>query len=278
MTPADLARRLAGLPLVALTGAGCSTDSGIPDYRSPGRPQRTPIQGPAFARHAHVRARYWARSLIGWPRFAAAAPNAAHMALARLEKAGALRDLLTQNVDGLHQRAGSGAVVELHGALRRVRCAACGEITDRHDLQPRLESLNPAVCAWRDASLDPARAAESRPDGDAELPDDLVSAVTAPPCLRCGGDLRPDVVLFGENLPPERSAAALAAVDRAGALIAAGTSLQVWSGYRLVRRAAERQIPILLLNRGPTRADDLATWKIEAGVGEWLEGFAGASG
>ncbi len=271
--------RLRGLPLAALTGAGCSTDSGIPDYRSPGRQARTPIQGPAFVRDPAVRARYWARSLAGWPRFAAAAPNAAHLALADLERRGALSALLTQNVDRLHRRAGSRSVLELHGALEDVRCLGCGDQTDRAGLQPRLEAENPAICDWiarQEAIRALQIAAQQAPDGDADLPDALIAGVVAPDCRRCGGVLKPDVVFFGDNLPPERTQAASLAIDSAGALIVLGTSLQVWSGWRLVRRAAERRLPILILNRGPTRGDDLATWKVEAGVAEGMAAMISA--
>lgn len=253
---------LAGRRFVALTGAGLSTDSGIPDYRSPGRPARRPIQGPEFRRDPAVRARYWARSAVGWLRLREAAPNAAHAALAAAEARG-LGLLITQNVDGLHQAAGSRRVIELHGALADVVCLGCGAVEPREQVQRRLLAANPGLVTL----------AAAAPDGDADVepPPDL----QVPACGACGGVLKPDVVFFGENVPAERVAAAYAAVDAAEALLVAGTSLTVWSGYRFVRRAAERGVPVVLVNRGPTRGDPLATVRVDAGVGEVLPALIG---
>ena len=256
---------LAGRAVVALTGAGCSTDSGIPDYRSPGRPQRRPIQHQEFLRSEAARARYWARSAVGWPRFRRAAPNLSHHALADLERAGLLRGVLTQNVDGLHHAAGSGRIVELHGALRDVRCLGCGQRSGRDDLQLRLESLNPG-CAQPSV--------EEAPDGDAELTPD--AGFRVPECLACGGVLKPDVVFFGDNVPPARLAEARALFDEAEALLVAGSSLTVFSGYRFVRWASERGVPVLILNRGPTRGDPLAAQTWDAALAESLPALAAA--
>lgn len=257
---------LRGRRWVALTGAGMSTDSGIPDYRSPGRPPTNPIQGPAFDRDPAVRVRYWARSMRGWPALRAAVPNAAHHALVEAERAG-LELVLTQNVDGLHGAAGSRAVVELHGALVGVVCRGCAAWTSRDAVQARLEALNGPAGAF----------AAVRADGDAELPAPGTEAHVDPPgpfhvpdCERCGGILKPDVVFFGDNVPAARVAAAYAAIDTTEAVLVAGSSLTVWSGYRFVRRAAERGIPVVVVNRGPTRGDPLATVRIDGPLGEVL--------
>lgn len=271
--PPDLAQAralLSGRRAVVLTGAGMSTESGIPDYRSPGRPQRTPIQGPAFKRDPLVRARYWSRSLVGWPRMSLAAPNEAHLALAHAEADGHLGWLITQNVDRLHTRAGSRAVTELHGALADVVCLTCGDRTDRDALQVRLVSDNPDA---QPVGADAEEAPEAAPDGDAEVA--LLSDFRVPACLRCGGVLKPDVVFFGENVPPQRVARAMAEVDAAEVLLVAGSSLTVWSGYRFVRRAAERGIPVVIVNRGATRGDPLATVRVDAGLTEVLPSLWG---
>lgn len=268
--PAEAVRALAPLlsrgPFAVLTGAGVSTDSGIPDYRSPGRPARTPIQHRQFVESEAWRRRYWARSLVGWPRFSAARPNATHAALAALEGAGWLTGLVTQNVDGLHQAAGSRDVVELHGALGRVRCLGCGAIGARDALQERLAARNP--------DLDP-RAFEARPDGDAELDDPAIARVEVVACERCEGVLMPDVVFFGGSVPKATVDAAMARIDAARALLVLGTSLAVFSGYRFVRRARERGVPIVIVNRGPTRGDPDATLKFEAPLGVVVPALAG---
>jgi NAD+-dependent protein deacetylase sirtuin 4 len=251
--------------VVALTGAGCSTESGIPDYRGVDTPPRAraPIQHREFVDKEANRRRYWARSLLGWPRLAAAQPNAGHYALAALEHARVIEGVITQNVDGLHGAAGSREVVELHGALARVRCLACGEITPRTVLQDRLLAANPN---W------PARArmATIAPDGDVDLPDELVEGFALVACTSCAGVLMPDVVFFGGSVPRATLDAAWALFERAELLLVIGSSLTVFSGYRFVRRAAERNVPIAILNRGPTRGDAHAQLRIDARCGDAL--------
>lgn len=260
---------LRGRRLAVLTGAGCSTESGIPDYRGEGtrRRARNPIQYRAFVTDAAVRARYWARSTLGWPRFAKARPNPGHYALARLEQAGLLVGLITQNVDRLHHRAGSRRVLELHGSLATVRCLTCGHAIDRDAFQQWLLELNPG---WS------AHAAELAPDGDADLPDELTTRFRVPDCPRCGGILKPDVVFFGENVPRERVEAARRIVAAADVLLVAGSSLAVYSGYRFVLEAARQRKPIALVNLGPTRGDALATLRLEGRTGEVLPRLAAA--
>ncbi len=256
----DAVAALRGRRLVALTGAGCSTDSGIPDYRGPGTRDRArnPVQYRAFLDDAGARQRYWARSMLGWPRFSAAAPNDGHRAFVDLERAGALRGLITQNVDRLHHAAGSARVVELHGALAEVVCLGCGAIEAREALQDRLTRLNPR---W-DADV------ELAPDGDAELAQ--VDGFRVAPCLACGGVLKPRVVFFGENVPRPTVDAAFALLDEGDALLVAGSSLTVYSGFRFVRRAVERGVPVVIVNLGPTRGDPLATVCVDAPLGATL--------
>jgi NAD+-dependent protein deacetylase sirtuin 4 len=262
---AELVDLLRDRRVVVLTGAGCSTESGIPDYRGPDTPprKRPPIQHREFVDHEHVRRRYWARSLLGWPRLAAARPNAGHLALAGLERAGIITGLITQNVDGLHQRAGSRAVVELHGALARVRCLACGARTARDAVQARLRAANPS---WNEH----ARRIEIAPDGDAELADELVAEFRVVACTACGGVLMPDVVFFGGSVPRDTLDAAWQTFDHAEVLLVVGSSLAVFSGYRFVRRAAERAIPVVIINRGPTRGDEHAVLRVDAQAGPTL--------
>ncbi len=255
-----LVELLRGRAIVALTGAGCSTESGIPDYRGATTPprKRPPIQHREFVDRADARQRYWARSLIGWPKLAAARPNAGHLALAALPLAG----LITQNVDGLHQAAGSAGVVELHGAIARVRCLGCDARTTRAELQARLLDANPR---WRDAP-----AGEAAPDGDIDLPDALVADFSVLPCDACGAVLMPDVVFFGGSVPRETLDAAWAAFDRAEVLLVVGSSLAAFSGYRFVRRAGERGIPVAIVNQGATRGDPHATLLVDARIGAAL--------
>lgn len=258
--------------MVVLTGAGCSTDSGIPDYRSPGGAwtRHKPIYYSSFVRSAEVRRFYWARSFRGWPRFAAAKPNRAHEALARLEEQGKVHQLITQNVDDLHQEAGSRAVVQLHGRNRVVVCLDCRGEFSRSDMQDRLAQLNQQ---WiENARWDRLHADEAdfAPDGDADVAASLVGDFTVPACERCGGVLKPNVVFFGETVPPDKVTYSMRRVDEADALLVVGSSLTVWSGFRFVKRAAERGVPIAIVNIGPTRGDDLATLKIDANCGERL--------
>ncbi|QEE24771.1 NAD-dependent protein deacetylase [Rhodanobacter glycinis] len=241
--------------LFVLTGAGCSTDSGIPDYRDThGQWKRAqPVTFQAFTGDHAVRQRYWARSLVGWRRFGHAKPNAAHRALAALEARGKFTLLLTQNVDRLHQAAGSVNVIDLHGRLDRVRCLACELQLLRQTFQEDLLRQNPA---W--AAVD----AVDAPDGDADLEGDF-SHFVVPPCPRCGGMLKPNVVFFGEGVPRERVEAGMQALHEADAMLVVGSSLMVYSGYRFARAAAQAGKPIAAVNLGRTRADDLLSLKVE---------------
>jgi NAD-dependent SIR2 family protein deacetylase len=249
--------------LFVLTGAGCSTDSGIPDYRdADGSWKRTqPVTYQAFMGEELTRKRYWARSLVGWRRFGKALPNPTHRALARLEELGKLELLLTQNVDGLHQRAGNRRVVDLHGRLDTVRCMGCEQRSPRHALQETLLQLNPG---W--ATLD----AIDAPDGDADLDGHDFGHFIVPPCPQCGGVLKPDVVFFGENVPRERVATAMQALEAADAMLVVGSSLMVFSGYRFAHAAAKAGKPIAAVNLGRTRADPLLSLKVEQSCAEAL--------
>lgn len=249
--------------LAVLTGAGCSTDSGIPDYRDTegGWKRKPPVQQYDFVTSHAVRQRYWARSLLGWRHFSRAEPNAAHRALARLEAAGRVRHLVTQNVDGLHQRAGSRAVTDLHGRLDEVLCLVCGARSSRAAFQSELESRNPE---WT------ALSAVDAPDGDADLDRRDFSAFDVPACGTCGGVMKPAVVFFGDAIPAEQTRAALEAVEQADALLVVGSSLMVWSGYRLARAAAEAGKPVAAVNLGVTRADSLLEFKLEASCSDAL--------
>jgi NAD-dependent SIR2 family protein deacetylase len=259
---------LAGRPLVALTGAGLSTDSGIPDYRGPGSPRRTPMTYQEFLSGPPAQRRYWARSHVGWTRIGEAAPNDGHRALAALERTGPLRGLITQNVDGLHAAAGSRALIDLHGRIADVICTACGRTSPRAALQRRLAAANPGFVETAGAAV------ETAPDGDAELA--ATDGFRLVACLGCGGLLKPDVVFFGENVPRDRVTRAYAMVDDAGALLVAGSSLTVMSGLRFVRHARRRGIPVVIVNRGTTRGDELADVKIDAGCSEILTALAAA--
>jgi NAD+-dependent protein deacetylase sirtuin 4 len=271
LAPRALVDLLAGRRVVALTGAGCSTESGIPDYRGPetARRARNPIQYRGFLDSAAARRRYWARSFLGWPRMATARPNPAHLALAALERAGMLTGVITQNVDRLHHAAGSARVVELHGALAEVRCLGCGAIEDRDGVQARLTVLNPRSVTWP---------VEHAPDGDAELDDDTVADFAVAPCLGCGGVLKPGVVFFGESVPAPVVEAAWALLGESDALLVVGSSLTVFSGYRFVRRASERGMPVGIVNLGPTRGDAHAHVRVDARCGQALPALAAALG
>lgn len=256
-------------PLVVLTGAGLSTDSGIPDYRGPGAPVRMPMTYQEFVSGPAAQQRYWARSHLGWSRMRRAEPNPGHHAVAAL---GA--DLvITQNVDGLHEAAGTPALVALHGRIADVVCLACRRTTPRSALQQRLEDANPG---WAARHADVA----VRPDGDVALED--TADFVVPACADCHGPLKPDVVFFGENVPKPRVERCYAAVEAlaatGGTLLVAGSSLTVMSGLRFVRRAARHGIPVVVVNRGATRGDDLVSAKVEAGTSAWLPALAEARG
>lgn len=254
-------QRLAGRSLVVLTGAGISTDSGIPDYRGAGRLPRHPMTFDAFMASEAARARYWARSFVGIQTISQARPNAGHFALAAAEVTGSVAELITQNVDGLHQQAGSRRVIELHGSLGSVRCMNCKQLIARSRVDELLRRDNPD---FHDVSQ-----GEANPDGDAEIetPVDFV----VPECPECGGVLKPDVVFFGESVPVDRVAESFAAIEKADALLVAGTSLAVNSGLRFVRMAAKAAKPIVIVNLGPTKGDGLASVKIEANTSAVLE-------
>jgi NAD-dependent SIR2 family protein deacetylase len=254
---------LASRPLVVLTGAGLSTDSGIPDYRGPGSRARAPMTYQEFVATPEAQRRYWARSHLGWQRMGRAEPNAGHHALAGLDPA----LLITQNVDGLHESAGSRRLVALHGRVADVVCLTCRTTSSRAALEAELDALNPG---W----LERHGWVESRPDGDVDL-DDTHDFVV--PRCPCGGPLKPDVVFFGENVPPDRVARCYAAVEALGhdgALLVAGSSLTVMSGLRFVKRAAQGGTPIVIVNRGATRGDALASYKLEVGCSEFLGALA----
>jgi len=244
-----------------LTGAGVSTDSGIPDYRGPGAPVRTPMTYQEFLSGPLARQRYWARSYLGWSRMGHARPNASHHAIARLEAAGSVPLLVTQNVDGLHERAGNLSVCALHGRIADVICLDCRRTTSRAALQERMDALNPGYGGHSQDLV-------ARPDGDVELEDTEGFAV--PACETCGGVLKPDVVFFGENVPKPRVQRCFDAVESSEALLVAGSSLAVLSGLRFVRRAHKMGIPVVIVNRGATRGDELATHKVDGGCADFL--------
>lgn len=246
---------------LVLTGAGVSTDSGIPDYRGPGAPVRRPMTLQEFRSGPGARQRYWARSYLGWSTMQQAQPNDTHRILVELEASGRLSGLITQNVDGLHVAAGQRDLVELHGRLDRVVCLDCGALSSRQDLQRRLAALNPEFTAHGLRTL---------PDGDVALED--TAGFTVAGCDGCEGVLKPDVVYFGENVPVDRVERCRALVDGAEALVVLGSSLHVFSGRRFVKQAHQRGIPIVIINRGPTRADQLASVKVDGGVAETLGG------
>ncbi len=254
---------LAGRRWLVLTGAGVSTDSGIPDYRGPTSVARAPMTFQEFVGSESNRQRYWARAHVGWARMRGVQPNAAHRWLA--ERQDALAGLITQNVDTLHERAGHRDVVELHGRIDRVRCLDCGRVIARELVHDQLDALNPGWSAQDAAVL---------PDGDVAL--EATEGFVLVTCDRCAGRLKPDVVIFGESVPKDVVAHCFALVDEAEALVVLGSSLQVMSGLRFVRHAAKRGIPIVIVNRGATRGDDLATVKIDDGVAETLQTWADA--
>lgn len=266
--PLDRVRDLLnGGPTVALTGAGISTDSGIPDYRGANSPRRTPMTISEFCSGEPAQQRYWARSHVGYARMTRAVPNDGHLAMAELERAGVVRAVITQNVDDLHRAAGSRNVIDLHGRIADVICLDCRARTSRQELQDRLEALNPGFVERVGPAI------ETAPDGDAALAD--VAGFRFAGCRSCGGRLKPDVVFFGENVPRERVETAFDVVDAATALLVAGSSLTVMSGLRFVRRARLRLgIPVMIINRGPTRGDEFATVRIDGGCSDVLRALA----
>jgi NAD-dependent deacetylase sirtuin 4 len=269
--PTDaLVAMLRGLRLMVLTGAGISTDSGIPDYRGPTTKHiaRTPIQHAAFVGDARTRRRYWARSFVGYPRIATARPNAAHHALAAMESAGLVTGLVTQNVDTLHTRAGSRALIELHGSLARVRCLACDASLGRDVLQTTLEAYNPTF----------NQKGEWRADGDVVLEEAAVEGFVVPECEACGGVLMPDVVFFGGSVPKTTVAEAHGWLDASDALLVVGSSLTVFSGYRFARHAHATGKPVVLVTYGETRADAIAALRVDAPIGTVVPALAKALG
>ncbi|AHD19335.1 MULTISPECIES: NAD-dependent protein deacetylase [Rhodococcus] len=266
----DLPTLLHGRRIAVLTGAGLSTDSGIPDYRGPDSPPRNPMTYQQFVGDAEFRQRYWARNHVGWKHMDAARPNPGHRALAALERAGSVVGVITQNVDLLHTKAGSRQVVDLHGTYAQVRCLSCEHRISRFTLHERLCAANPGF----DDRMRATTGLEVAPDADAVVTDTEDFVVVD--CERCDGMLKPDIVYFGETVPRPRVDLAFSVVDGADALLVAGSSLTVQSGLRFVRRAVQRNIPVVVINRGPTRGDALATLKLEAGTSETLAFLADA--
>jgi NAD-dependent SIR2 family protein deacetylase len=252
--------------VVVLSGAGLSTESGIPDYRGPtGRARRAePMTYQTFVGSATARQRYWARSHVGWRHVARATPNAGHRAVAELERRGLISGIITQNVDGLHTAAGARQVIELHGRLDRVLCLSCGQRSDRDDLDERLRAAN---AGW---ATEAAERAVINPDGDAVLDDTLTAGFQVVSCRDCDGVLKPDVIFFGENVPRPRVDDCYGLVGQAGALVVLGSSLTVMSGFRFVREAAKLEIPVVIVNQGSTRGDELATATLDAPLGQTL--------
>jgi NAD-dependent SIR2 family protein deacetylase len=265
---AELTALVAAGGVLVLSGAGLSTESGIPDYRGPtGALRRSlPMTFQTFSRDPLARRRYWARSQLGWRHVARAQPNAGHRAVASLEALGLLGGIVTQNVDGLHQAGGARSVVELHGSLGRVVCLHCRERTSRHELDARLRAANPD---WD------ARVSAVNPDGDVTVEDADAVGFVVVDCRTCGGVLKPDVVFFGENVPPPTVAQCYGLVERSRAMLVLGSSLAVMSGLRFVRRAATLGKPVAVVNQGVTRGDDLMSLRLGAPLGRTLTELAG---
>ncbi|WP_370280561.1 NAD-dependent protein deacetylase [Pontibacterium sp.] len=262
--PTSLAQFIEQHPrLFILTGAGISTDSGIPDYRDKegNWKRKQPVQHKAFMDDYAVRQRYWARSLIGWPVIRDAQPGSAHHALVQLEQRGNIHQLVTQNVDRLHQSAGSQQVIDLHGRSDQVRCMGCGQLSPRDEIHQRSALANPYFTNLT---------ATAAPDGDADLENVDFSQFHVPDCQSCGGILKPDVVFFGDNVPKERVLSALDKLQQSDGLLVIGSSLMVYSGFRFCRRAHEWDIPICALNQGKTRADDLLSLKLDDAIAPTL--------
>jgi NAD-dependent SIR2 family protein deacetylase len=254
--------------VVVLSGAGISTESGIPDYRGPSGQLRArlPTTAQEFTASPAARRRYWARSYVGWRRIARAQPNAGHLAVAALQQRGAVTGVITQNVDGLHQAAGARDVIELHGGLHHVVCLDCGARSPRTQLNERLQAVNGELVAG---------IAQINPDGDVELADDLVESFALVGCECCGSDLlKPDVVFFGENVPRPRVARCFQLVAHASSLLVLGSSLTVMSGLRFVHRAAADGIPVAIVNEGTTRGDEYADIRLDGPLGEALSELA----
>ncbi|XP_070806760.1 NAD-dependent protein lipoamidase sirtuin-4, mitochondrial [Pituophis catenifer annectens] len=252
--------------LFVLTGAGISTESGIPDYRSEGvglyaRSDRRPVQHAEFLRSAAARQKYWARNFVGWPQFSSHQPNVAHRALSSWEQQGKLHWLVTQNVDALHAKAGSRRMTELHGCTHRVVCLSCEAQISREHLQEHFEALNPT---WTAESHGVA------PDGDVFLPEEQVRHFRVPSCSKCGGVLKPDVIFFGDNVCKEKVDFVYQRLEESDAVLVAGSSLQVFSAYKFALAARDRKLPIAIVNIGPTRADSLASLKLNSRCGALL--------
>lgn len=253
------AELLRGRRIAVLTGAGISTDSGIPAYRGEGaRTRADPMTGQRYLADEAARRRYWVGGHLGWRAFASAQPNGAHLALAQMERDDLVSGIITQNVDGLHLRAGSSHVVEVHGTMRRVLCLRCGQVFDRRDIATQIEELNPWITVPENIVLNP--------DGD--VAPESSDGFVVPACTVCGGMLKPDVVFFGEFVPTDRFRAAESLLRGSEALIVAGSSLVVNSGVRLVERARRRGIPLIIVNREPTRADPWAHVVLTGGTGD----------
>jgi NAD-dependent SIR2 family protein deacetylase len=255
---------VAGKRVAVLTGAGVSTDSGIPDYRGQGSSRRTPMNIGSFLASESSRQRYWAGAHLGWRKFSAAEPNGGHIALAAMEQAGIIEGVISQNVDGLHRRAGSSHVVDLHGSLDRVRCLDCGQLFDRSGIERQLAAGNPWLAESDSITL--------APDGDVEVRD--YERIVVPVCSVCTGTLKPDVVFFGEFVPPKVFGAAASLVKRADVLMIAGSSLVVNSGIRLLEQARRKRLPIVIVNRGETKGDPRAALKLSAGTSDVLSALA----
>jgi len=260
----SLVEILVGKRVAVLTGAGVSTDSGIPDYRGQGASKRTPMNISSFLNSETSRQRYWAGAHIGWRTFSQAEPNGGHIALAAMEQAGIIEGVISQNVDGLHRRAGSSHVVDLHGSLDRVRCLDCGQMFDRTGIERQLQEANP----W----LDLAESVTLAPDGDVEVRE--FERIVVPHCTVCRGTLKPDVVFFGEFVPPKTYTSAASLVKRADALLIAGSSLTVNSGIRLLEQARRKRLPIAIVNRGETKGDKRSQLKLSAGTSDVLAQLA----
>ena len=262
----EIAATLTGSKALVLTGAGMSTDTGIPDYRGPdGQRRVTPMQHSEFVSSTEARRRYWARSYVGWQHLRLTQPNAAHLAVTRLQRAGHLGHVITQNVDGLHQRAGTDDVVELHGSLGRVICLQCNAAFTRLEVDAQMRADNPDFA-------DANKSSDIRPDGDVGLNQIQTESFRVPLCAACGADLlKPDVVFFGDSVPAARVDLCSALTDVADALVVLGSSLAVMSGLRFVRRAAARATPIVIITRGTTRADDLASHRVDADLASTLQ-------